>query len=167
MILFVECIIGCILFGAGIVGSVLVNKTMWLHEYAPAVREEFLRLHPEYVRPPQKSNGIGLIVAKIAVCLLFIVLLSVMVYIAGASDFASAFGKCYIIWSVVNWFDVFVLDMGILAHWKKVRLPGTEDMDQEYRSNNRKSIIEGFIGAGIGIVISIIVGCIIAALVRS
>ena len=164
MILFLECVIGCVLFGVGVVGSVLVNKTMWLHEYAPAVREEFLRLHPEHIRPPQKSNGIGLIVAKITVCLLFIVLLSVMVYIAGARDFVSAFGKCYIIWSVVNWFDVFVLDMGILAHWKKVRLPGTEDMDQEYRSNNRKSIIEGFIGAGIGVVISIIVGCIIAVL---
>ena len=164
MILFLECVIGCVVFGVGVVGSVLVNKTMWLHEYAPAVREEFLRLHPEYVKPPQKSNGIGLIVAKITVCLLFVVLLSVMVYIAGARDFVSAFGKCYIIWSVVNWFDVFVLDMGILAHWKKVRLPGTEDMDQEYRSNNRKSIIEGFIGTGIGVVISIIVGCVIIAL---
>ena len=166
MILFLECVIGCILFGVGVVGSVLINKTMWLHEYAPAVREEFLRQHPEHVESPQKSNGIGLIVAKIIVCLIFIVLLSVMVYIAGAKDFASAFGKCYIIWSAVNWFDVFVLDMGILAHWKKVRLPGTEDMDQEYRSNNRKSVIEGFAGAGIGIVISIIVGYIIAALAR-
>ena len=164
MILFVECIIGCILFGSGIVGSVLVNKTMWLHEYAPAVREEFLRLHPEYIKHPQKSNGIGLIFAKIIVCLLFIILLSVMVYIAGAKDFTSAFGKSYIIWSVVNWFDVFVLDIGILANWKKVRLPGTEDMDKEYHSNNRKSIAEGFIGAGIGIAVSIIVGCIIAVL---
>ena len=138
MILFVECIIGCILFGVGIVGSVLVNKIMWLHEYAPAVREEFLRLHPECKKHPQKTNGIGLIFAKIIVCLLFIILLSIMVYIADAKDFASAFGKCYIIWSAVNWFDVFVLDIGILANWKKIRLPGTEDMDKEYRSNNRK-----------------------------
>ena len=164
MILFVECIIGCILFGIVIVGSVLVNKTMWLHEFAPAVREEFLRLHPEYKISHQKSKGIGLIAAKIIVCLLFVILLSLMVYIAGAKSFVSAFGKCYIIWSAVNWFDVFVLDIGILANWKKVRLPGTEDMNKEYRSNNRKSIVEGFIGAGIGIVISIIVGCIIAVL---
>ena len=164
MILFVECIIGCILFGTGIVGSVLVNKTMWLHEYAPAVREEFLRLHPEYIKTPQKSNNIGLITAKIIVSILFIILLSAMVYIAGAKNFVSAFGKCYIIWSVVNWFDVFVLDIGILANWEKVRLPGTEHMDKEYRSNNKKSIIEGFIGAGLGIVISIIVGCVIAGL---
>ena len=164
MILFVECIIGCILFGAGIVGSVLVNRTMWLHEYASTVREEFLRLHPEYIKTPQKSKGIGLVFTKIIVCLLFTILLSAMVHIAGAKDFASAFRKCYIIWSAVNWFDVFVLDMGILANWKKVRLPGTEDMDKEYRSNNRKSIVEGFIGAGIGIAVSIIVGCIIAVL---
>ena len=164
MILFAECIIGCVLFGAGVVGSVLVNKTMWLHEYAPAVREEFLRLHPEYIKAHQRPKGIGLIIAKIIVCLLFVILLSAMVHIAGAKDFPSAFGKCYIIWSVVNWFDVLVLDIGVLANWKKVRLPGTENMDKEYHSNNRKSIVEGFIGAGIGIVISMIVGYIIATL---
>ena len=38
---------------------------------------------------------------------------------------------------------------------------GTKE-DKEYHSNNRKNIGEGFIGAGIGIAVSIIVGCIIA-----
>ena len=164
MILFVECVIGCLLFGVGIVGSVLVNKTMWLHEYAPPVREKFLRLHPEYKMPAQKMKGVGLVVAKVTACLSFVILLSIMVYIAGAKDFTSAFKKSYTIWSAVNWFDVFVLDIGILANWKKVRLPGTEDMDKEYHSNIRKSVIEGFIGAGIGIVVSIIVGYVIAVL---
>lgn len=87
-----------------------------------------------------------------------------MVYIAGAKRFSDGFLYCYIIWLVVDWFDVFVLDMGILANWKKVRLPGTEDMDKEYRSNNRKSIIDGFIGMAIGLMIAVIVGGLVALL---
>lgn len=164
MILLIECIAGCLVFGAAIVGSALVNKTLWLHEYAPAVRDEFLRLHPEYQATKQKAGGAGLIAAKLTACLIFVVLLSCMVYFAGARNFASAFCKCYIIWSAVNWFDVFILDLGVLAHWKKVRLPGTEHMDMEYCSNERKSVIEGFIGAGLGLVVSAIVGSMIALL---
>lgn len=76
-----------------------------------------------------------------------------MVYNAGARNFTSGFVNSYIIWFVVDWFDVFVLDIGILANWKKCRLSGTETMDKEYRSNNRKSIIEGFIGTAIGLVV--------------
>ena len=164
MILLAECIIGCLVFGAAVVGSVLVNKTLWLHEYAPAVQQEFLRQHPEYQASNKKANGLGLIAAKTIVCLVFAAFLSGMVYIAGAHDFPSAFGKCYIIWSAVNWFDVFALDLGILANWKKVRLPGTEHMDREYRSNHCKSIMEGFFGAGLGLVISAVVGWIISFL---
>ena len=164
MILLIECIVGCLIFGAAVVGSVLINKTLWLHEYAPAVQEEFLRLHPEYQETKQKTDGVGLVAAKIITCLVFVVILSYMVYIAGARDFTSAFCKCYIIWSAVNWFDVFVLDLGILAHWKKVRLPGTEHRDKEYQSNNRKSIMEGFFGAGLGLVVSVIVGSVITLL---
>lgn len=48
MILFIECIIACVIFGIGIVGSVLSNKVFWLPEYAPAVQAKFLSLHPEY-----------------------------------------------------------------------------------------------------------------------
>ena len=164
MILLIECIVGCLIFGAAVVGSALINKALWLHEFAPAVQEAFLRLHPEYQETKQKTGGIGLVAAKIIVCLVFVVILSCMVYIAGARDFTSAFCKCYIVWSAVNWFDVFVLDMGILAHWKKVRLPGTEHMDKEYRSNDRKSIMEGFFGAGLGLVISAVVGGVITLL---
>lgn len=162
MILILECIIGCLIFGVGIVGSVLKNKVFWLQEYAPAVQERFLSLHPEYKPADKKENVLSVVVKKVIACLLFIVLLSFMVYIAGARNFKSGFCYCYIIWFVVNLFDVVVLDIGILAHWRKCRLPGTEDMDKEYRSNNRKSIIDGFAGMVIGIVVALIVGWILA-----
>lgn len=41
MILFIECVLGCIIFGAAIIGSVLVNKVFWLNEYAPLYGRNF------------------------------------------------------------------------------------------------------------------------------
>lgn len=164
MILFIECVIGCFVFGVGIVGSVLANKVFWLHEYAPSVQEKFLSLHPEYKPADKQENLLSIIIKKIVGCLLFTLILLLMVYIAGARSFIDGFLYCYIIWFVVNWFDVVVLDIAILANWKKCRLPGTEDMDKEYRSNNRKSIIDGFIGMVIGLVVALIVGALVALL---
>lgn len=162
MILLVECIIVSLLFGLGIVGSVLKNKTFWLQEYAPTVQERYLELYPESKVSNEKEKLIVIVIKKIIVCLIFTAILTGLVYIAGARNFMEGFLKCYIIWFVVNWFDVFVLDIGILAHWKKARLPGTEDMDKEYQSNHRKSIIDGFYGMVIGIVVAALVGILIS-----
>jgi len=164
MILTIECVIGCFVFGIVIIGSVLADKIFWLQEYAPSVQERFLSSHPEYRPADKKEAALKIITKKTIVSLLFILLLLFMVRIAGARDFITGSCYCYIIWFTVNWFDVIVLDIGILANWKKVRLPGTEDMDKEYRSNNRKSIIDGLIGMAIGIVIAIIVGGLTALL---
>lgn len=164
MMLFIECIIGCILFGVGIVGSVLINKEFWLQEYDPSVQKKYLSLHPEYRPADAASNIVSIMIKKIIVSLLFILILVVMVYIAGARNFTYGFIYCYTIWFVVDWFDALVIDILILANWKKVRLPGTEDMDREYKSNKRKRIIDAFLGMAIGIVIAIIVAGIVELL---
>lgn len=164
MILFIECIIGCVVFGAIIIGSLLVNKVFWLQEYAPAVQERFLTMHPEYRSSDKKEKVISIMFKKTSACVLLSLVLLFMVYLAGADGFVEGFWYCYTIWFIVNWFDVFVLDIGILANWKKCRLPGTEDMDEEYRSNNRKSIIDGFIGMAIGLIVALIVGGLVELL---
>ncbi|MGJ8770221.1 hypothetical protein [Clostridium botulinum] len=53
---------------------------------------------------------------------------------------------------VVNIYDMIVLDICIFCHSKKTRIPGTEDMDKEYRSpwHHIK-------GAGIGTIIGAVV----------
>lgn len=161
MILAVECFAACVIFGAAIVGSTLHNKTAWLHEYAPAVQQRFLERNPDYVPKPKTKHTLGLAFAKLAVCLLFAALLTGMAYLAGARTFLTGALYSYIIWSVVNIFDVIVLDMGIFARWKRVRLPGTEDMDAEYASNARKSIKDGFFGIAIGLPVCALCGCLV------
>lgn len=166
MILFLECVLSCVLFGACIVGSAVFNKTFWLAEYDPQVQEKYLSLHPDFKLAEKNKNSMSLIIKKTVGCLILIALLVVMVYFAGAKDFLSGLIYSYIIWFVVNWFDVFVLDIGILAHWKKVRLPGTETMDKEYKANNPKSIKDGFRGMIIGLVAAAVTGGIIALIFR-
>lgn len=158
MVLFLECVIACILFGVGIVGSVIKNPVFWLHDFAPAAQKKFLSLHPEYTPTDKKESLLTLIAKKVAACILFVLLLLLMVYLAGARDFWQGFLYCYLIWFVVNLFDLFVLDLWLLARWKKCRLPGTEDMDEAYRSNNRKHILDCFWGMVIGLVVALIVG---------
>lgn len=161
MVLAIECIAACLIFGVAIVGSILVNKEAWLHEYAPEVQKRFIEKNPDYVPKEKAKQTISLVIVKCIVCLIFLAILSALVYLAGARDFVTAAAYSYIIWFVVNLFDVIVLDIGILAHWKKVRLPGTEDMDKEYASNAWKSIKDGFFGVIIGIPICCICGLII------
>lgn len=158
MVLFWECVIACILFGVGIVGSVIKNPVFWLQEFAPEAHEKFLSLHPDYTPTDKKESLLALIVKKVAACILFALLLLLMVCLAGARNFWQGFLFCYLIWFVVNLFDLFVLDLWVLARWKKCRLPGTEDMDEAYRSNNRKHIWDCFWGMVIGLVVALMVG---------
>ncbi|MSC85650.1 hypothetical protein EAI89_17735 [Eubacterium sp. am_0171] len=55
---------------------------------------------------------------------------------------------------------MLVLDIGLFCHSKKTRIPGTEDMDKEYR-NPRHHIIGAGTGTIIGAVVALLSGGII------
>ena len=165
MILAIECVVACILFTVIMVGGVLWNREAFLHEYAPAVQERFLEKNPNYVQKEKKEATVSLVIAKILMSMFFIALLTFLTYLAGAKTFLQGILYAYITWFVVNWYDVVALDIGIFAHWKKVRLPGTEDMDKEYTSNVSKHVKDGFFGTAIGVPIALICGWILSLLV--
>lgn len=162
MILAIECVVACVIFTVIFVGGVLWNKEAFLHEYAPEVQKRFLESNPDFVLKERGERTLGLMLAKTVMCIFFIVVLTWLIYLAGARNFGIGVLYTYIIWSVVNWYDVVVLDMGIFAHWKKVRLRGTEDMDAEYNSNTWHHVKGGFFGTVLGIPISLICGWIIS-----
>ena len=165
MILAMECIAACALFTIIMVGGVIWKREAFLHEYAPAVQKRFLEYNPDYVPKEKIERTIGLILAKLLMSILFTILLTAMVCLAGARNFREGMTNAYLIWFVVNWYDVIALDMGIFAHWKKIRLPGTEDMDREYSSNAWKHIKDGVFGTLLGIPISCICGCLVSLVI--
>lgn len=54
---------------------------------------------------------------------------------------------------------MLVLDIGLFCHSKKLRLPGTEDMDKEYR-NPWFHVVGAIKGTAIGAVIALLSGCV-------
>lgn len=166
MILAIECIAACLIFGVCIVISVLLCKTAWLQDYAPAVQQKFLENNPDYREKREKRGSLPLIIGKLCVCALFTAILSALGYFAGARDFITGALYCYIIWAVVNIFDVIFLDLWLFAKWKRIRLPGTEDMDKEYASNGRKSILDGVWGMLIGLPVACVCGFMIHLLAQ-
>lgn len=162
MILAVECLVGCLVFGAVILLTLMKNKEFWLNEYPKPVQQRYIELHPDCKFSEPEGFSLNVLCKKLAACLVFVVLLSGMVYWAGARNFSRGCLFCYIIWFVVNLFDTLVLDLGLMVHWKKCRLEGTEDMDEEYKLLNRKSLLDGIYGCLIGIPVALIVGGMIA-----
>lgn len=162
MVLVIECLIGCLIFGAVIILSLLKNKEFWFYEYPEPIQQRYIELHPDGKISELEGFSLKVLIKKITACLVFIVLLSGMVYFAGAKSFLQGCLFCYIIWFTVNLFDTLVLDLGLMVHWKKCRLEGTENMDEEYKLLNKKSLIDGIYGCLIGIPVSLIVGGIIA-----
>ena len=66
----------------------------------------------------------------------------------------------FILFVVVNLFDVIVFDFGVFCYSKKLRIAGTADMDKEYE--NYLSHVKGDIkGIMLGNVISLLSACII------
>lgn len=158
MILLIECIIGCFIFGTFIILSVLKNKEMWFHEYPQPVQKRYIELHPDSNIKQIEGLTPRVIMMKFCACIIFLILLTIMVYLAGAKTFLQATCYCYTIWFAVNAFDTIILDLGLMVHWKKCRLPGTEDMDNEYKLLNKKSLLDGIAGCIIGIPIALLTG---------
>lgn len=162
MILVIEYVAGCVLFGAFIILSVLKNQKAWINEYPEAVQKRYIDLHPESEIKEPEGLSTRVIVKKLIACLMFLVLLVGMVFLAGAKTFIQGALYCYCIWFVVNVFDTIVLDLGFMVHWRKCHLPGTEDMDKEYKLLTKKSLMDGLYGCIIGVPIALITGVIIS-----
>lgn len=60
----------------------------------------------------------------------------------------------------VNIYDMLVLDWGIFCHSKKLRIPGTEDMDEDYKDYlfHARGAIKGTV---MGMIVAILSGVII------
>jgi len=71
---------------------------------------------------------------KILAVIAFVLVLSSVAYFSGCRSFLDTFLHVFIIFVAVNLYDLVVLDWGIACHSKKIRIPGTEDMDKEYKN---------------------------------
>ena len=129
-----------------------------LYNYPPKIQERVKTLDEYKDKVPTKENKI---VAKCFASLLFIIILSLILRcINGYTTFITGFGYGFLLWTIVNLYDVIVLDIIWFCHDKRFVFKGTEDMKSEY--HNYWFHIKGFfIGEGLALIICFIVGLII------
>lgn len=158
MTLFIEAIVLCFLFTLMVL-AMAKNPVKTLYNYPPKIQERVKSLK-EYkdLIPTQKDK----IWAKMLASLIIVVIVSIILrYINGYTEFKECFISSITLWSIVNIYDVIVLDIFWFCQSDKFVFKGTEDMRGEYK-NYWFHVKGGLIGEVIGLVLCIIISLIVA-----
>jgi len=145
MLLFIQCIMLCAIFTFLILPPQFRNPLSQITSYPPAIRKrvESLPQYKDILAVTKNKN----ILRKIIGAVIAVFLLAGLAYFSGKTDFISAFIHVFILFSVVNLYDLIVLDLIVFAHCEKVVIPGTEDMVKEYKNpiHHIKGACKGFL----------------------
>ena len=156
MIVLIESVILCGLFTLMV--FIMSRKPInTLYNYPPRIQERVKSLDEYKYSVPTKKNKIAV---KLIACILFVVILSLILrFINGYTTFLAAFGFGFLLWTIVNLWDVIVLDIIWFCHDPRFVFKGTEDMVKDY--HDYWFHIKGFF---IGEVLALVV-CALAGLV--
>lgn len=159
MLFILESIIICVLFSIGILVPLARNPVGQIMSYPVEIRRrvECLQQYKNCIKKKETRH----IWIKILGAFTFVLVLAIIAYFSGATTFKEAFPYVFLLFFVVNMYDLFIMDIGIFMHCKKFWIPGTEDMVHEYH-NPRHHIV----GAGKGIIIGLLVAFLAAVLIQ-
>lgn len=157
MILIIESIVLCIIFTI-MVYIMSRNPIKTLYNYPPKIQERVKTLEEYKDKIPTKKNK--LLAKSLASIFIIIIISLILRYINGYTTFIEGFGYGFLIWTIVNIYDVIVMDIIWFCHDPYFVFKGTEDLKEEYH-NYWFHIKESLIGELIALVICVIVGLII------
>ena len=158
MILFIQCIVCCLLFTLAILPAQYKDPINMIMSYPPKIIQRVEEL-PQYkgtIKQREKAH----ISKKIFGLIFFVIVLSCVAYLSGCRSFSTTFVHVIVLFLVVNIYDLIILDWGIFCHSKKLRIPGTEDMEKEYK-NYMFHVRGACIGSVLGLVVALLSGGII------
>ncbi len=157
MLLLIESVILCLLFTA-MVYLMSRDPIKTLYNYPPAIQARVKTL-PEYEgRIPTQKNKLA---AKLVASALFVVVLALLLrYVNGYTTFWKAFGYGFLLWTVVNLWDMLVLDILWFCHDPHFVFKGTEDMVSDYHDYGFHA--KGFcIGEGLALIVCALAGLVV------
>lgn len=157
MVIVVESIVLCVIFTVMV--YLMSRKPIeTLYNYPPKIQERVKSIEEYKDKIPTQKNKI---VAKSIASLLIIIIISLILrYINGYSTFVEGFAYGFLLWTIVNLYDVIVLDIIWFCHDQYFVFKGTEDMVEEYH-NYWFHIKEFFIGEVLALVVCAVVGLVI------
>ncbi len=130
-VFLIECAALCAAFGALVLTMLFINPLTFISDYPPEIQE---RYYSSQRKTAAKGRLTKMMIAKkVFFIILGLLLFAWMAHIAGAVSYVQGLiAVCGYI-AVLAVFDIIVLDWLIFPNVKRIRLPGTEDMDTEYR----------------------------------
>ncbi|MBQ6546543.1 MAG: hypothetical protein IJL74_00915 [Bacilli bacterium] len=154
--ILVESVILCLVFTI-MVYVMSRNPIKTLYNYPPEIQKRVKTLKEYKDEIPTEENKV---VAKVLASILFLIIICVLLrFINGYTTFVQSFSYGFLLWTIVNLWDLIVLDIIWFCHDKHFVFKGTEDMVDEY--HNYWFHIKGFfIGEGLALII-----CSLAALI--
>lgn len=157
MIILIESLLLCLIFTLMV--YIMSRKPIQtLYNYPPKIQERVMSLEAYKDQIPTRKNKL---VAKCGASLLFVIVISLILrYINGYTSFLQAFGWGFLLWTVVNLFDLIVLDIIWFCHDPYFVFKGTEDMVDEYH-NYRFHIKGFFIGEILALVVCALAGVVV------
>ena len=160
MIYGMECIVILVLFTCAIMIPLCRNPVWWIHDYPEDIQEKYFETHE---RIPTQPLSFPVLLKKGAALILALAVFVGLVLLAGANDFWAAFLASYGIWFLVDWYDCFFLDWVLFANVRRIRLPGTEHMDQAYHQK-KYHVVHSAIGMVLGLIPCLLCGLIVMAI---
>ncbi len=148
--LIIEGIAVCILYIVTMVVLIMRQKEAWIQEYPDKVQDVYLegRIDASEIKKTKK-NYLGRLFTKkvIALGIYVAVTLVVMCTVEYKAIFLTEnFLGCFLIWPVVTLVEALFLDVLIIGHWKRIRLPGTEALKAEYKGIYKKALKDVLLG---------------------
>lgn len=157
MVIIIESIICCLLF-TGMVYITSRNSIKIIYNYPPKIQERVKSIKEYQNLIPTKEKKLS--IKLLAVFIFLIIICFILRYVNGCRTFSNSFRDGYLLWTIVNLWDVLILDIIWFCHDKHFRIKKTEDMIEEY--HNYWFHIKGFlIGEVLGLIICLIAGLLI------
>ena len=157
MILLIESIILCLLFTI-MVYYMSREPIKTLFNYPPKIQERVKSIEEYKDKIPTNENKIF---TKVFASIIFLIIICLVLrFINGYETFKDCFINGFLLWTIVNLWDLIVLDIIWFCHDNYFVFKGTEDMISEY--HNYLFHIKGFfIGEVLALIICSLAGLII------
>lgn len=146
--LIITAILLAIVFSALIQIPLMKNPVWWIHDFPQDIQDEYFKTHE---RIPSAFFSKTVLMKKAFGLIIALALLEGIVWWVGAHSFTDAFIIIYSLWTIINWYDCFILDWVFFANIKAVRLPGTEHMDKAYHQK-KYHFVRALYGMLIGLI---------------
>lgn len=140
----------CILYLLTMIILILCKKEWWIQEYPDKIREVYFA-----DKQKKEKHYYGrLCIKKIIALIIYII---VMLTLARTVELVDIFVMesyvcCLVIWPAITLVEAIFLDVIVIGHWKKIRLPGTETLQKEYKGIYKKVLKDVVLGVAFGII---------------